>query len=215
MELSVFELDGEVCLYAAGGLLAYLIDPHTPSTWQAIGETIRLIEDRHLADSTQYPYQGIRQVKRYRDLLPRYRLVHLTLAIVFSESKITATLHEPVGPGVQTLLQQVPLPEETQRAMQGETMQRDASKRRGDEAAYRRGWQQGSSEATLIILRLMELGYERRKIRQLLAIYDDHFVSTWRTTGNLEEREPLPPFNVQQLEAIAATHRGYDWLLKD
>jgi hypothetical protein len=25
----------------------------------------------------------------------------------------------------------------------------------------------------------------------------------------------FPPFNIEQIEAIAATHRGYDWLLHD
>ena len=71
------------------------------------------------------------------------------------------------------------------------------------------------TEATLILLQLVELGYDRRKIKQLLAIYEDHFVSAWRNTGDLEKREPFPPFNVQQIEEIAATHRGYDWLLND
>ena len=61
-------------------------------------------------------------------------------------------------------------------------MQQDASGRAEHEAVYRRGWQQGFTEATDILLRLMELGYDRRKIRQLLAIYDDHFV---RASGHL------------------------------
>ncbi len=94
-------------------------------------------------------------------------------------------------------------------------MQQDASGRAEHEAAYRRGWQQGFTEAADILLRLMQLGYDRRKIRQLLAIYDDHFVSAWRSAGDLERREPFPPFSIERLEAIAATHRGYDWLLNE
>jgi hypothetical protein len=54
-------------------------------------------------------------------------------------------------------------------------MPQDASGRAEQETSYRRGWQQGFSEASEIVLRLVELGYERRKIRQLLAIYDDFF----------------------------------------
>jgi len=91
-------------------------------------------------------------------------------------------------------------------------MQHDASGRVECEAAYRRGWQQGATEATEIILRLVELGYDRRKIKQLMAIYEDHFVSEWRNTGDLEKREPFPLFNIERLEEIAAAHRGYDWL---
>jgi|SRR6266700_258742 hypothetical protein len=92
-----------------------------------------------------------------------------------------------------------------------EEHQSDKSK---NEAAYRRGWQQGATETTLIILQLVELGYDRRKIKQLLAIYQDHFVSEWRNTGDLEKREPFPSFNIQRIEEIAASHRGYDWLLE-
>lgn len=94
-------------------------------------------------------------------------------------------------------------------------MQQDASQRVENEAAYRRGWQQGLTEATLILLQLVELGYDRRKIKQLLAIYEDHFVSVWRNADDLEKREPFPPFNVQHIEEIAATHRGYDWRLNE
>ena len=94
-------------------------------------------------------------------------------------------------------------------------MQQDASQRVENEAAYRRGWQQGATETTLIILQLVELGYDRRKIKQLMAIYEDHFVSEWRNNGDLEKRESFPSFNVQQIEEIAATHRGYDWLLDE
>ncbi len=83
-----------------------------------------------------------------------------------------------------------------------------------NEAAYRRGWQQGATETTLIILRLVEFGYNRRKINQLLAIYQDHFISEWRNTGDLEKREPFPSFDIQRIEEIAASHRGYDWLLE-
>lgn len=83
------------------------------------------------------------------------------------------------------------------------------------EAAYRRGWGHGCTEATEVIVRLLELGYDRHKIRQYMAIYDDHFVSEWRQNGDLEKREPFPAFNVQQIEEIATTHRGYDWLLRD
>lgn len=94
-------------------------------------------------------------------------------------------------------------------------MQPDASQRTESEAAYRRGWQQGFTEAGLILLQLMELGYHRRKINQLLAIYEDCFVSEWRNNGDLEKREPFPSFNIERIEEIAATHRGYDWLLND
>lgn len=94
-------------------------------------------------------------------------------------------------------------------------MQQDASQRVENEAAYRRGWQQGATETTLIILQLVELGYDRRKIKQLMAIYEDHFISEWRNNGDLEKREPFPSFNVQHIEEIAATHRGYDWLLDE
>jgi hypothetical protein len=82
------------------------------------------------------------------------------------------------------------------------------------EAAYQRGWQQGATEVTLIILQLVELGYKRRKIKQLLAIYQDHFISEWRNNGDLEKREAFPSFDIQRIEEIAATHRGYDWLLE-
>ncbi len=94
-------------------------------------------------------------------------------------------------------------------------MPQDATRQAEREASYRRGWQQGFTEATEIVLRLVELGYERRKIRQLLAIYDDHFLSEWRTAGDLERREPFSLFDVERLEAIAATQRGYDWLLTE
>ncbi len=83
------------------------------------------------------------------------------------------------------------------------------------ENAFRRGWQQGANEAQRIILQLVEMGYDRRKINQLMAIYDDHFVSVWRSSGDLEKKEPFPAFNVEHIEAIAATHRGYDWLLHE
>jgi hypothetical protein len=92
--------------------------------------------------------------------------------------------------------------------------QHDVS-RQENEAAYRRGWQQGMSEATLLLLQLVELGYDRRKIKQLMAIYEDHFISEWRNNGDLEKREPFPAFNIEQIEEIAATHRGYDWLLNE
>src|SRR6266480_1901849 len=82
------------------------------------------------------------------------------------------------------------------------------------EATYRRGWQHGATETTLIILRLVEFGYNRRKINQLLAIYQHHFISEWRNNGDLEKREPFPTFDIQRIEEIAASHRGYDWLLE-
>jgi hypothetical protein len=83
------------------------------------------------------------------------------------------------------------------------------------EAAYRRGWQQGAIEAERVILQLVELGYDRRKIRQLMAIYHDHFVSEWRNAGDLERKESFPPFDVERIEDIAASHHGYDWLLNE
>src|SRR5579871_239131 len=91
----------------------------------------------------------------------------------------------------------------------------DNTARRAQEAAYRRGWQHGSVEATLLVLQLMELGYERRKIRQLLAMYNDLCVSAWRTEGDLEQMEPFPAFDIERLEAIAATRPGYAWLLHE
>lgn len=94
-------------------------------------------------------------------------------------------------------------------------MQQDAPEAADRERAYRRGWQQGSTETERIILQLVELGYARRKIRQLMAIYHDHFVSEWRTNGDVEKKEPFPPFDIEQIEEIAATHRGYDWLLNE
>jgi hypothetical protein len=94
-------------------------------------------------------------------------------------------------------------------------MQQETSRRVEDEITYRRGWQQGANEAERIILQLVELGYDRRKIKQLMAIYNDHFVSAWRNDGNLEKKEPFPSFNIRQIEDIADTHHGYDWLLND
>jgi hypothetical protein len=90
-----------------------------------------------------------------------------------------------------------------------------ANERGAQESVYRRGWQQGATEATRIVLQLVEMGYDRRKINQLLAIYQDHCVSPWRYDGDLEKKEPFPEFNVEQLEQIAATHHGYDWLLNE
>src|SRR6266700_3499911 len=92
-----------------------------------------------------------------------------------------------------------------------EEHQSDKSK---NEVAYRHGWQHSATETTLIILRLVEFGYNRRKINQLLAIYQDHFISEWRNNGNLEKKEPFPSFDIQRIEEIAASHRGYDWLLE-
>lgn len=83
------------------------------------------------------------------------------------------------------------------------------------EAAYRRGWQQGASEVTDIVLQLLEWGYDRRTIRQYLAIYEDHMISPWRNNGDLAKKEPCPRFNVKEIKDIARTHRGYDWLLHD
>jgi hypothetical protein len=95
------------------------------------------------------------------------------------------------------------------------TMQQDDHREVERESSYRRGWQQGLNEAERIILQLIELGYDRRKIRQMLAIYNDHFVSEWRNNGDLEKREPSPPFNIERIEDSAASHRGYDWLLSE
>ncbi|HLI91090.1 MAG TPA: hypothetical protein VKV37_20540 [Ktedonobacteraceae bacterium] len=83
------------------------------------------------------------------------------------------------------------------------------------EAAYRRGWQQGFNEAERIILDMLSAGYERGKIRQLLAISNDQYVSQWREEGDLTQRELYSDCDIEQLEAIAATHHGYDWLLTD
>ena len=68
--------------------------------------------------------------------------------------------------------------------------------------------------ATQLLPQLMELGHDRRKIRQLLAIYSDLFVRAWRVEGNLEQMEPFPTFDIERLEAIAATRPGYAWLLQ-
>ena len=80
------------------------------------------------------------------------------------------------------------------------------------EAAYRRGWQQGSVETTEIILHLMQQGYDHKQIRKFLAVFNDQSVAVWRQEGNLEKREPPPDLNLQQIEAFLETHRGYDWL---
>jgi hypothetical protein len=92
---------------------------------------------------------------------------------------------------------------------------KDDPSRIDTETAYRRGWQQGAMEATAILLQLLAWGYDRRTIRQYMAIYEDHVVSSWRNSGDLEEKEPCPPFNIKQIEQVAKTHRGYDWLLHD
>jgi hypothetical protein len=47
----------------------------------------------------------------------------------------------------------------------GKTMQHDASQRAEHEAAYRRGWQQGVTEVTFILLQLVELNASNKELR--------------------------------------------------
>ncbi|HLG78892.1 MAG TPA: hypothetical protein VKX46_20950 [Ktedonobacteraceae bacterium] len=77
------------------------------------------------------------------------------------------------------------------------------------EQAYRRGWQQGMAEATIIIFQLLKQGYPREKLEQLFDIYQDEYVSVWRHDGDLTQMEPFPAFDIEQLEAFLATHPGY------
>jgi hypothetical protein len=79
------------------------------------------------------------------------------------------------------------------------------------EIAYRRGWQQGYNEAVRVLLHLLQQGYDRRIINQLIAIYNDHVVAPWRGDG-LQKATPPPDFNLQDLQEIAK-RGGYDWML--
>ena len=96
-----------------------------------------------------------------------------------------------------------------------QNIQPETEKAERDDSDYRRGWQQGFAEANEIILRLVKEGIAPGKINQLVAIYQDHKVSAWRQSGDLSKLEPFPAFNITELEEIAATHRGYDWLLTE
>jgi hypothetical protein len=79
------------------------------------------------------------------------------------------------------------------------------------EAAYRRGFTQGIEEGTRFVLQLQELGYKPTEIKRLVAVYDDHFLATWRA-GDLGEREAPPPFDSNRCQAILARTTGYNWM---
>jgi hypothetical protein len=81
------------------------------------------------------------------------------------------------------------------------------------EAAYRRGWVQGTDEASRLVLQLVELGYRSTEIKRLLAVYDDHFLAAWRDEGDLDKREAPPDFNIEECQAILARTSGYNWII--
>lgn len=80
------------------------------------------------------------------------------------------------------------------------------------EAAYRRGWTQGTEETARLVLQLVELGYKVVEIKKLLAVYDDHFVAPWRNGGDLTKREAPPPFDIEKCQEILEGTTGYDWI---
>ena len=94
-------------------------------------------------------------------------------------------------------------------------IQSDTQKAEKDDSAYRRGWQQGFTEATRFILQMVKQGMEPGKINQLIGIYQDYKVSAWRNEGDLSKKEDYPDFIIAELEEIAATHPGYNWLLTE
>jgi len=67
--------------------------------------------------------------------------------------------------------------------------EQDQQERETREGAYRRGWMQGTDEASRLVLQLVELGYKSTEIKRLLAVYDDHFLAPWRQTDDLSKRE--------------------------
>lgn len=90
--------------------------------------------------------------------------------------------------------------------------ERDQEEREAKEAAYRRGWTQSFDEAGRLILQLVELGYNSTSIKRLLAVYDDHFLTLWRS-GDLSKREAAPPFDVVTCQTILSRTSGYDWIV--
>ena len=117
-----------------------------------------------------------------------------------------------VGEDEEIPMAPVNLAQEANYDQLGGTKMNDRSE---SESAYRRGFMHGAAEVSRIILELVEMGYERRKIKQFLAIYEDHYLNEWRNNGDLEKKEPFPDFNIQEIEEIAVNHRGYDWLLHE
>ncbi len=91
--------------------------------------------------------------------------------------------------------------------------ERDEQEVRNSEVAYRQGFAQGIEEATRLVLQLQELGYALTQIKRLLAVYDDHFISVWRQSANLDKREAPPPFDVNRCQAILAGTTGYNWIV--
>ncbi len=91
--------------------------------------------------------------------------------------------------------------------------ERDEQEARNREAAYRRGYSQATDETARLVLQLIELGYKATEIRRLFAVYDDHFIAVWRSTGDLNTREAPPDFNIEECLAILAGTRGYDWIV--
>src|SRR6266700_7507182 len=92
--------------------------------------------------------------------------------------------------------------------------EQEAQARQAREAAYRRGWTQGTAETALLVLQLVELGYKPTEMKRLLAVFDDHFLSPWRYEGNLDKREAPPSFNIEECQAILARTSGYDWIVR-
>jgi hypothetical protein len=90
--------------------------------------------------------------------------------------------------------------------------EQDECKREEAEAAYRRGWTQGTEETARLVLQLVELGYKTREIKRLLAVYDDHFLHPWRHQGDLSKREGPPPFDINACQDILENTTGYDWI---
>jgi hypothetical protein len=91
--------------------------------------------------------------------------------------------------------------------------QRDERDRIVQEAAYRRGWTQATEETARLIFQLYELGYKPTEIKRLLAVYDDHFLAPWRHAGDLDQRNPPPPFDIEQCLEILKHTTGYDWIV--
>lgn len=87
----------------------------------------------------------------------------------------------------------------------------DEQEAREREAAYRRGYSHATDETAQLVLQLIESGYEPQDIRQLLAVYDDHFLAPWKTS-DLDKREPAPAFVLEQCLRILSSTTGYDWI---
>ena len=91
--------------------------------------------------------------------------------------------------------------------------ERDEQDTNAREAAYRRGWTQSFDEASRLILQLVELGYKPTEIKRLLAVYDDHFLASWRQSSDLDKREAAPPFDINKCQAILSQTTGYNWII--